>query len=451
MINIRIYFISFLLLVASMMSCKVLVNSNYEENRYYLHPGENLENQIYQIFKKNNSHISLIFEKGEYIIDEQIYLNNISNVKILGNGAIIKMKADAVVGNNFGMISFKNSSDIYIENITFDANRDRRKCREVAAHTFMIVSSKRISLLGVNVINSVVDGFIIYTETPEDSYSFCSDISFKNCLSFNSYRNALSIINGRNIRALDCAFSNSNGTAPEGGLVIESDIDRLNSDFRDLLFSNCNFTNNNGWGVIISQKSNPTKIRICDSKIENSGRGGIWNCSVNTELDRNLFRENGEVAIRSVRYEARPIDTINILNNTFRNESVGIEYVGYGGKIESNLFDSINLYGVRLNGITKDDTNAIIDLNQFKNCFNVGISVNRFNSCTISRNKFSGSAQICTEFISSTVSCRENIFQDAKIGLKASYSTIKLSNNHFSSCTKDMQKGESTNIFHDDK
>jgi hypothetical protein len=437
------------LLVILFISCRIQLIPSSTEQSYFLSPEISLVDRIEEIFKTDQSDISLYFEPGEYTINRQIYLNNIKNLRIFGNGAIIRMNDSTVVGNNFGMISFKNSSDIYIENITFDANRLHRSCKEVASHTFMIVSSNRISLFRVKALNNVVDGFIVYSETPEDSNTFCNDINFRNCVSSNSYRNALSIIEGRNITGTDCVFSDSHGISPEGGLVIEADIDRFDSNFRNLKFDNCEFLNNNGWGIIISQKSNPSNVNILNSRIKNSGVGGIWNCSVNTLVLNNEFLNNGSVAVRSVRYESRPIDTTVIVNNRFKGGKLGVDYVGMGGVIENNVFDSLGSYGVKLNGVTKDDTHAKISLNEFKNLSSTGISVNRFKNCLILENRFFNNSSVCTEIVSSNVTCKGNKFEKSNVCVKASYSNVKMKDNLFKNCSRDILKGENATFFYE--
>ena len=63
--------------------------------------------------------------------------------------------------------------------------------------------------------------------------------------------------------------------SPESGVVIESDIDLLPSGIRDIKLNDVTINNNNGWGIIISQKGQPSNTIINKCKISNSGLGGI--------------------------------------------------------------------------------------------------------------------------------------------------------------------------------
>ncbi len=163
----------------------------------------------------------------------------------------------------------------------------------------------------------------------------------------------------------------------------------------------------------------------------------------------NEFLNNGSVAVRSVRYESRPIDTTVIVNNRFKGGKLGVDYVGMGGVIENNVFDSLGSYGVKLNGVTKDDTHAKISLNEFKNLSSTGISVNRFKNCLILENRFFNNSSVCTELVSSNVTCKGNKFEKSHVCVKASYSNVKMKDNLFKNCSRDILKGENATFFYE--
>lgn len=436
------------ILLASLFSaCSVQINNDINKQVFFIKAGDNLNDELTAIFKFNKSNITIQLEQGLYFLDKQIELNDLKGISIMGNNATIIMRENSPVGNGYGMISFKNCSEIGVENLTFDANRSSRACREVAAHTFMIVSSNNFNLSKVSCINNVVDGFIIYSETPEKYESYSWNIKFKNCESLNSFRNGLSIINGNKIVGEFCKFSGSNGTAPESGLVIESDIDRNFSCFKDISFDKCEFIANKGWGVLVSQKCNPTDIKISNSLVRHSGSGGIWNCSVKTTISGNVFNYNGDVAIRSVRYESRSNDTLKVDNNLIKNEKIGVDYLGIGAVISENVFDSISHFGIQLNGLTKDSTHATITNNSFSNCASSCIKINRFRSCDILNNGFFGFSKNGISITSSKARIESNKYIDLESGLNINYSEVVFIKNVFNQCVKDVVKGERATLL----
>lgn len=73
------------------------------------------------------------------------------------------------------------------------------------------------------------------------------DIKIKDCNIDNNRRNGISIISGINIEIVNCFISNTNGTAPEGGIDIEPDN---NLDFLDdINIINTTTFNNVGIGL----------------------------------------------------------------------------------------------------------------------------------------------------------------------------------------------------------
>lgn len=435
---------------AHLFSCNSIIHQGNIDGVYYISRGDNLNEKFNSIFSNRKKNVLIYLEKGDYYIDRQLYFNNLEEVSIIGNDSKVFMRSNSPVENGFGMISFKECNHLLIENLTFDANRNSRICREVAAHTFMIVSSRDITISGVNCINNAVDGFIIYTETPQNFETYCSDITLNNCKSINSYRNAISVINGYNILGTNCSFLNSNGTLPESGLVIESDIDSSSVCSKNIEFVDCDFRNNNGWGIIISQKCNPSEVKITDCRIFSSRVGGIWNCSVNTTIKSNHFNNNGEVAVRSVRYESRNLDTILMLGNNFVNEKTGIDYLGAGARIESNKFDSITLTGVLLNGITIDNTFASLQSNVFENCFNSAIILNRFKNSLIVDNKILGKTKNGIEIRNSKTRIISNEFNIVENALNINHSDVELVGNIYKSCLNKYVTGEDVLILNKD-
>lgn len=415
---------------------------------FHITSHDNLKFQLEKIASTYKSNVVVELDKGEYYIDRQIVLEGVDNFNIFGNNSVVKMRNDTPVENYYGMISFKQSANVTLNKITFDGNRHNRFCKETAAHTLMIISSNNFVLNEIACIDNAVDGIIIYSFNPLDSNYHCKNIFINNCKIHNSFRNGISIIEGNGIIISNTEVSGSKGVSPESGVVIESDIDLLPSGIRDIKLNDVTINNNNGWGIIISQKGQPSNTIINKCKISNSGLGGIWNCSSTTSIQSSVFSYNGDVGIRSVRYEKRYKDFTLIQGNIIKHEKCGIEYLGFGGVIDSNRIDSIEDRAIYLNGWTIDSTTAILQKNTISNSNKVLIEVNGFTNGFFESNTLEYSKNIGLRVVNSSINLHNNTFKYMNLAIDAEYTRLGLKSNLFEKCGNKVSASNSVKFLY---
>ncbi|WP_083189989.1 right-handed parallel beta-helix repeat-containing protein [Chryseobacterium artocarpi] len=140
-------------------------------------------------------------------------------------------------------------------------------------------------------------------------------------ISSNNRRQGMSIEAGENLYFTNCAFNNSNGTAPECGV----DIEPLDSGsiVRNVLFDNCEFLNNNHAGLLAGGSANVSHVTIQNSraygnKIPSESGGQISSYRENNDIIiKNSFLEGSAESLYGVSLFNSP--NSQIIGNTFKN------------------------------------------------------------------------------------------------------------------------------------
>ncbi|TMV48697.1 right-handed parallel beta-helix repeat-containing protein [Paenibacillus mesophilus] len=155
-------------------------------------------------------------------------LLDVSDVRIIGNGAVLRMnKAAYTTGEH--------------------------------AHIFDISGSSNITIEHVNANDSGGDGF--YIGAYQSVNTVCRNIVFVNCQADNNRRQGMSIISADGLLADNCRFTNTIGTAPQAGVDIEPNHpgDRL----RNIRFVNCVAEGNKSRGFMtMIKKLSPASEQV---------------------------------------------------------------------------------------------------------------------------------------------------------------------------------------------
>lgn len=157
-------------------------------------------------------------------------LLDVRDVRIIGNGAVLRMNKDAyTTGEHANIFDISGSSNITIER--------------------------------VNANDSGGDGF--YIGAYQSVQTYCSNIVMLDCCADNNRRQGLSVISVDGLLADNCRFTNTIGTAPQAGVDIEPNHpgDRL----RNIRFVNCVAEGNKARGFMtmikkLSPASEPVDI-----------------------------------------------------------------------------------------------------------------------------------------------------------------------------------------------
>lgn len=325
--------------------------------------------------------------RGIYEINSVIDWVNKTNITIYGNDCTITMSPTAPVSNGYGMLSMSECNNIQLNDIKFNANSGKRGTAEVPAHAIQIMSSNDIGLTNVHCVNNVCDGILIGAWDPYDIETHCSNIRLHRLSILKTARNGISIINGNDIVVENSLFTNCSGLSPESGIDIESDEDTDFPSNSNIRIVNNTFSNNNQWGVMVSQKGNPENIEIRNNNIVSCGYG-IFISSILTSVINNNVR-GGIYGVQSVRYEGEPIDGNLIDHNILEDVETGVHYTGQNGVIRNNIIYPL-VTGVWLNGNSLDDTHCHVDANYIdlaiKDGTGNGINSNNTDDATISNN-----------------------------------------------------------------
>lgn len=140
-------------------------------------------------------------------------------------------------------------------------------------------------------------------------------------ISSNNRRQGMSIEGGENLHFTNCAFNNSNGTAPECGVDIEP-MDSA-SIVRNVLFENCEFLNNNHAGLIAGGSAKVSHITIQNSKasgnkIPSTSGGQITSFQKNSNIIiKNSVLEGNADSLYGV--SLFNSEDSQIIGNTFKN------------------------------------------------------------------------------------------------------------------------------------
>lgn len=197
-----------------------------------------------------SSNFVLVIPPGTSLVNQStvngIKFNGKSNFAIFANGATIKVKNSEAVTGNHEILFFNNCQDAVISGLTVDGNRANRTPVEVGAHSIVIADScARLTFRDCVSKNAVVDGWIAYSTTPGTAATRPTDITLDNCVGDNCWRQGLSIIDSLRFKVLGGRYVNTNGTAPQSGIDVETDTG-VNTD---VLIDGVDLSSNTGYGI----------------------------------------------------------------------------------------------------------------------------------------------------------------------------------------------------------
>lgn len=236
-------------------------------------------------------------ELGEtYYAGREVVVSGKRDFTISGNGGIAASDSSPVASGH-GILVFKRCSNFFLKDVTLDGRRRTRGGGEVAAHNIQFLSCQHFSVQGVHSVNAVCDAIYIASSTPENMATHCDTFQFRDCLAHNSFRQGLSLIQGRQGKFEKCTFSSSSGTAPAAGVDIESNgKEPLGSTF-GLIFDECRFLDNDGYGLQVSGKNAPHDIEVTNSYFSDNKKGPILWGATSGIINNVNFNGRGDIRL----------------------------------------------------------------------------------------------------------------------------------------------------------
>jgi parallel beta-helix repeat protein len=223
-----------------------------------------------------------------------------------------------------------SASNVVIAGGTLEGDRDSHRGTE--GETGMgvaVVSSTSVSILRTTARNFWGDGFYIamYAE------AWSRDITVCGCLSDNNRRQGLSVTGADGVLIQNSTFSRSHGTAPEYGIDLEPNPERVVKNVR---IQGCQLLENRGAGIGLAERS--LSNTITGSTFRGNGNGITM---IRTELnliENNLIDQNfGE-----------GIWLLESHRNTFSGNTVsanGLEHSGWHNNIRLDSSNANTLSG----------------------------------------------------------------------------------------------------------
>lgn len=108
-------------------------------------------------------------------------------------------------------------------------------------------SCANVNISGLKFIDSGGDG--LYIGESKDKIP-CKDITIKDCVFDNNYRQGISVISVENLKINNCVFRNTSGHPPSAGIDFEPN--RAENKLSNIVISNCTSENNEGAGFVVS-------------------------------------------------------------------------------------------------------------------------------------------------------------------------------------------------------
>ncbi|WP_156305381.1 hypothetical protein [Sphingobacterium endophyticum] len=206
----------------------------------------------------------------------------------------------------YAILSIENSNNISIINphLVGDRKVHLGKSGEWGMG-INVLSANNVKIFNPNISNCWGDGIYI-NRLPGQRNS--SEIFVQGGMIDNNRRNAISIISGSNISIYDILLSNQNGTAPEGGLVIEPNNN--NDILQEISLININTLNNNemGIGIVLTKLIGPNQkqvsIKINNHKDFQSSQS-ILLAGLRSSYKSNFKRINGTIKISNSSWNGR--------------------------------------------------------------------------------------------------------------------------------------------------
>ena len=266
----------------------------------------------------------LCFEESKtYLVPEglQIFGSLANDWTLDGKGATLKMGDTVPTTPSTYILRVREASGWMINDLRFDGNRDTRSISSSAQANLAIRGGKDFAVCGVTSINSVRDGFYVYGQTSTSPSTFPENGLFRDCVADNSYRNGMSIINGRNLSIIGGEYKNTTGHAPVAGIDIESNVGSYEPGVEGVTVQNATFQGNAGYGIVVSSKGIPDRVEVSRNRFYQNGLGGVFVGGSRSIVTRNLFYDfvrPGGSGVIHLRVAAGTHDTV-VSENTLAN------------------------------------------------------------------------------------------------------------------------------------
>ncbi|WP_308636104.1 right-handed parallel beta-helix repeat-containing protein [Paenibacillus silvisoli] len=319
---------------------------------------------------------TVVAPPGTYMIDAvtSVYLK--SNVTLqIDSSATLK-----ALGNSstvYGVLRATTASNIRIigGNIVGERNEHTGSTGE-QGHGIYMKGVDNLLIEGVKVTNCWGDGIYLGGDllTPNKPTSEARVI---NCICDNNRRQGMSITHAKNVTVEGCIFSNTNGTAPESGLDIETNTAE---SCTGIIVSGNIFTGNRGNGVELSgDVAGDIKAIISNNYCANNLKNGISSTLTSRiTISGNTCESNTAAGIRV----ANSTDNVVSGNVCEQNQNGVLVTASQRAAVTGNVAAFNTSYGIQVN--VADNTS--INSNNIHDNGQTGIQLITATDCIVSAN-----------------------------------------------------------------
>lgn len=220
--------------------------------------------------------------RNTYLISAAIIFTDKTAFEASGGGTV-KMADGAGTSEANSIFLFNRCTFWKMRDLTFDGNRDNRTPAEASGHLFKVFDGGDFELTNLKANNGTTDGFFISAQDASDVASHPRRFRMINCHADNNYRQGMSIINAHDFRIEGGSYTNTNGTAPQAGIDLETDNGDPTNSIENGVLSGVLFEGNAGWGLDIATKKEPIGITVVDCVFRNNQLGAIqWGAVTGT-------------------------------------------------------------------------------------------------------------------------------------------------------------------------
>jgi polygalacturonase len=156
-----------------------------------------------------------------------------------------------------------------------------------------IQASNNVSVVGTHISDCWGDGIWIGGLGKRANVKVSTNVTLDHVVSTNNRRQGLSIGPVRGVNVIHSTFSDTNGTKPQAGIDVEP---QGQGPARDITFSDCTVTGNQGTGVELHENVSGVVLKRC--KVQNNNGYGVLAGGANQiTITDNVIVGNGLVGV----------------------------------------------------------------------------------------------------------------------------------------------------------
>jgi len=188
----------------------------------------------------NNDFIVIDRQNSDWVIDPMKFFDVNNKTIVFEPGVVVRAKSGSFDEGSAQLFQLVRPSNLLLEGYgaTLQMNKSEYPNGE-ARHAFSIYGGNNVHVKGLTIKDSGGDG--IYITGSGSGNNFSNNITLEDIISTNNKRQGMTIISAQDMWVKNCEFSNSKGSNPEVGVVLEpnNETNRL----VNINFSNCTFKN----------------------------------------------------------------------------------------------------------------------------------------------------------------------------------------------------------------